>query len=66
MNSFDFDKEYTHRDFDDMLIPLYSSSGYPYLDQFEYINAIHNNNAVEEILAEYFSRKAARAAREEI
>jgi hypothetical protein len=60
MLDFDWEKEYNNKDFDDMLIPLYSSDGYPYLDAFEYTNAIHNNNAVEKIRVEYFERKTAR------
>lgn len=60
MEDFDMDKEYTNEDFDRMLIQLYSDDGYPYLDEFEYIDAVINNNAVERLRKEYFSQKRKR------
>lgn len=57
MEDFDMDAEYTGEDFDRMLIPLYDASGYPYMDEFEYIDALINNSAVERLRKEYFSQK---------
>jgi hypothetical protein len=58
MEDFDMDKEYTDVDFDRMLIPLYGANGYPYLDEFEYTDALINNSAVEKLRKEYFRQKA--------
>lgn len=58
MKDFDMNNEYTNEDFDNMLIPLYREDGYPWLDQFEYIDAIYTNMEVERLRREYFQRKA--------
>lgn len=57
MKDFEMDGEYTDEDFDSMLIPLYDADGYPYMDEFEYIDALINNRAVERLRGEYFSQK---------
>jgi hypothetical protein len=58
MDEFDFDKEYTDADFDAMLISVYDENGYPFMDQFEYIDALYNNEGVERLRRDYFRRKA--------
>ncbi|MDD4843879.1 MAG: hypothetical protein PHU31_06060 [Anaerotignum sp.] len=60
MEDFDMNKEYTDEDFDRMLVPLYDAGGYPYLDEFEYIDAQYTNDEVERLRYAYFRQKAQR------
>ena len=57
LQNFDMGKEHSHEDFDRMLIPLYREDGYPYLDQFEYMDALCHNEEVERLRKEYFRHK---------
>ncbi len=57
LNAFDMNNEYTDRNFDEMLIEIYSHNGYPFMDQFEYIDAVYHNREVENLRKEYFDRK---------
>ena len=65
MEDFDMNKEYTNEDFDRMLVPLYDANGYPYLDEYEYIDAKFTNDEVERLRAAYFRQKAMREQEEE-
>jgi hypothetical protein len=60
MNNFDWDAEYTEEDFEKMMIPLYSDTGYPYLDEFGYMSACVHNERIEHLRQQYFARKAKR------
>lgn len=60
MENFDMSKEYTNEDFDRMLIPLHDANGYPYLDEFEYIDAQFTNDEVERLRYVYFQQKKER------
>ncbi len=60
MEDFDRDKEYTDKDFDRMLVPLYDAGGHPYLDESEYIDAKFTNDEVERLRYAYFGQKAQR------
>jgi hypothetical protein len=57
MKDFDMNLEYTHEDFDRMLVPLYDANGYPYLDEYEYIDAKFTNEEVERLRYAYFRQK---------
>ena len=56
-SEFDMDKKYTNRSFDKMLFPLYSYDGRPFMDQFEYIDAVFHNEDVEKLRKQYFDKK---------
>lgn len=65
MDDFDWSKDYTEEDFDKMIIPVYNEDGYPYLDMFEYMDAMANNIAVERLREKYFFLKKWREKRKE-
>lgn len=60
MKDFDMNKEYTNEDFDRMLVPPYDANGYPYLDEYEYIDAQYTNDEVERLRYVYFQKKKER------
>ena len=60
LDEFDAANKYTDQDFDKMLIAIYSHDGYPFMDQFEYMDAVFHNREVEILRNEYFKGKKSR------